>query len=433
MEQILYNEKETWTTTDWILQKDLNKDMMSDQNHFFAAPSGNEDTMIETARRMKGFHTSVFTDLLNEKEKWERATGKSVLDFSLGSPNIAPDHQIIETMEKACADPANYKYAVKALPAMLESIQHWYQDRYGVPLETSQIALLQGSQEALVNLPLIFCNPGDVVLVPDPYYPVYVEAPLLAEAEVRYMPLKEENDYLIDLDAISEKDRREAKLMIVCYPNNPTGATAPQWFLEKLAVFARENDILVIYDNAYSELIYDDEPGGSFLDVKGGMDCGVEINSFSKTYGMAGARLGVLLGNQQAVRAYSVLKSNMDYGVFLPVQYAGMTALKTGQPLIEATRKEYKERRDLMIELFAKAGWSLPCPPATMFIWAPIPETSESSLQFATELLKKTGILVTPGISFGSQGDRYVRLALVQSKETIMEAARRLSESRFFN
>lgn len=388
--------------------------------------------MIQAARRMESFHSSIFTELLREKERYEQETGQPVLDFSLGSPNIAPSREIMKTIEKAVTVPENYKYAVKALPAMVSQIQDWYKDRYDVVLDKDQIALLQGSQEALVNLPLIFCNPGDVVLVPDPYYPVYVDAPKLAEARIVYMPLKEENHYLMDLDAISEEDRRAAKLMIVCYPNNPTGAAAPDWYIEKLIRFARENDILIIYDNAYSELVYDGDPGRSFLSFEGACDVGVEINSFSKTFGMAGARLGVLLGNKDAIHAYQILKSNMDYGVFLPVQYAGITALKTGWPIIKATREEYKTRRDLMIRCFEKAGWHLPCPPATMFIWARIPDVYKNSLTFARDLLARTGVMVTPGISFGDQGDRYVRLALVQDEDTIIEAAKRIEEADFF-
>ena len=385
--------------------------------------------MIQLAKRMQDFHASIFLNLKEDKIQYEKTTGNKTIDFSIGSPNISPDPVIIETMASAVQKPENYKYAINELPEIKECIQEWYQKRYDVTLKTSEIALLQGSQEALSNLPLVYCNPGDGILVPDPYYPVYVDAPRWAGADVLFMPLKEENDYLIDFDAISQEDRKKAKLMLVCYPNNPTCATAPDFFYEKLIQFAKENDILVIHDNAYSELVFDGKPGKSFLSYPGAKEVGIELNSFSKTYGMAGARLGVLVGNETVVSQYKMLKSNMDYGIFLPVQYAGIEALRRGGKSIESTRSQYQHRRDVMVEWFGKAGWQIKPSPATMFLWASIPESYESSLDFARELLQQTGIVVTPGESFGSQGKRYVRLALVQDEEDIIEAAKRLQAS----
>ena len=385
--------------------------------------------MIQLAKRMQNFHASIFLNLKEEKIQYEKTTGKKTIDFSIGSPNISPDPVIIETMAQAVQKPENYKYAINELPEIKECIQEWYQKRYGVELKTSEIALLQGSQEALSNLPLVYCNPGDGILVPNPYYPVYVDAPRWAGADVLFMPLKEENGYLIDFKSISKEDRKKAKLMIVCYPNNPTCAVAPDSFYEELIQFAKENDIIVIHDNAYSELVFDGKVGKSFLSYPGAKEVGIELNSFSKTYGMAGARLGVLVGNETVVQQYKMLKSNMDYGIFLPVQYAGIEALRRGGKSIESTRNQYQHRRDVMVEWFKKAGWSIDPSPATMFLWAKIPESYESSLAFAKALLQQTGIVVTPGESFGSLGKRYVRLALVQDEEEIIEAARRLQNS----
>ncbi|MCF0260264.1 MAG: aminotransferase class I/II-fold pyridoxal phosphate-dependent enzyme [Erysipelotrichaceae bacterium] len=381
---------------------------------------------------MKDFHLSIFSELLDEKRDYESRTGLNVLDFSLGSPDIAPSPLIIDVMEKAVRDPKNYRYAVTMLPAMRSAIQQWYQNRYDVQLEDDEIVLLQGSQEALVNLPLIYCNPGDGILVPNPYYPVYVDAPRLAQADILFMPLKAENDFLIDLDAISEEDCRKAKMMIVCYPNNPTGATAPDWFVEKLIAFAKKNNILVVYDNAYSDLNFKNPRSRSFLSYPGARDTGVEINSFSKSYGMAGARLGVLLGNREVIAAYEDLKSNMDYGVFLPVQYAGMEALQTGSALLKETRDTYKHRQDLLIDLFGQAGWKLTPSEGTMFLWAPVPKNYSSASEFARDLLRKTGVMVTPGNAFGSAGDGFVRIALVQPDAVIKEAAGRIQKAEFF-
>lgn len=388
--------------------------------------------MFDPAQRMKQFHQSVFTDLNEQKEKYEKRTHEKTIDLSLGSPNISPDAKIIEALAKAVYDPENYKYAIKPLPEMIDSIQHWYHDRYEVDLEEDEIVLLQGSQEALVNLPLIYCNEGDGILVPDPYYPVYVDAPKMAGAKILYAPLKKENDYLIDFSKITAQERKQAKMMIVCYPNNPTGAIAPDWFYEKLIQFAKENEILIVYDNAYSELLFDGKKGKSFLSFDGAKEVGVEINSFSKTYGMAGARLGVLVGNKEVIKQYKILKSNMDYGIFLPIQYAGIAALNEGGTSIETTREEYEDRRNVMVEEFRKAGWPIqPCK-ATMFIWAQIPDRYEDCIKFAKELLEKTGIIVTPGLSFGAEGRRFVRLALVQDQKTICEAAHRIKQSGLF-
>ena len=246
------------------------------------------------------------------------------------------------------------------------------------------------------------------------------------------MPLKPENHYLPDLEAISQEDRQKAKLILVSYPNNPTGAIAPDSFYEELIRFAKENDILIIHDNAYSELVYDGQPGKSFLSFPGALETGVELNSFSKTYGMAGARLGVLAGNREAVSAYRELKRSLDYGIFLPVQYGGIEALEHGGGSIPETRQEYEQRRNLMVAEFGKAGWHIPPCEATMFLWAPIPAgmTSEA---FALRLAETAGVLVTPGSRFGPEGEGFVRIAMVQDAEKIREAARRIADSGLFD
>lgn len=379
---------------------------------------------MKTAERMEYFRKPAFADL-------KAFAAKDPIDFTLGSPNIAPEPSIMKAIQEAAGAAKNYRYAVTALPALTEAVQNWYRSRYETVLEPEEICLLQGSQEALVNLPLVFCNPGDGVLIPDPYYPVYEQAPRLAEADVMFMPLKPENNWLPDLEAISPEDRKKAKLILVSYPDNPTGATAPDSFYEELIRFARENDILVVHDNAYSELVYDGKPGRSFLSFPGAREVGVELNSFSKTYGMAGARLGVLAGNREAVKAYRELKSNLDYGIFLPVQYGGIEALEHGGSSIPETRREYECRRNLMVKEFGEAGWHIPPCKATMFLWAPIPAGMNSE-EFAQELAEKAGVLVTPGSRFGSQGEGYVRIAMVQDEKKIREAAQRIRKSGLF-
>lgn len=388
--------------------------------------------MQKKSKRMDAFSTSIFTELKKMKLDYTKRTGRETIDFSVGSPNIAPEPSIMKVMQEAVMVPENYKYALNELPAMKEAIHDWYLNRYHVELSEDEMICLQGSQEALSTLFLALCDPGDIVLVPDPYYPIFSDGPKIANAEVEYMPLLEENDYLIDLDAIDPEIAKKAKMMIVSYPNNPTCAIAPDSFYEELIAFAKKYDIIVLHDNAYSELVFDGKVGKSFLSFEGAKEIGIELNSFSKTFGMAGARLGVCVGNKEIVEIYNTLKSNMDYGIFLPVQYAGIEALRHGGKGIKATCQAYQDRRDKIVTEFKKAGWDIPKSPATMFAWARIPENYQDSMSFVKDLLEKTGIVVTPGQSFGSQGKRYVRLALVQDEQAIEEAGRRLIEAGFF-
>lgn len=388
---------------------------------------------MKSAERMKYFRPSVFSRLDEEKRRLQEK-GEKIIDFSIGSPDIAPAPHIMEALLKAAEDPANYRYAIHDLPRLQQAITDWYRRRYDVELDPcSEVITLQGSQEALANIALTLCDPGDIVLVPDPYYPIFAQGPKLAGADVRFMPMKEENDFLIRFDEISEEVAKKAVLMIVSYPNNPTGAVADDRFYTELIAFAKRWDIAVLHDNAYSELVFDGKWGKSFLSYPGAKDVGVELNSFSKTYGMAGARLGVCVGNRELIAGYHRLKSNMDYGIFLPVQQAGIAALEADQNCVETTRKAYEHRRDLLVRRFGEAGWVIRPSAATMFVWARIPDAFADSEQFALSLLAECGIVVTPGTEFGAEGRRHVRIALVISDEQIEEAAQRLARSCLFS
>ena len=381
---------------------------------------------------MENFHSSVFTELKEKKKEYTLRTGKETIDLSIGSPKIIPDSSIMEVMQEAVSNPDNYKYAINELDELKEAIQTWYKKRYGVDLEKDEILCLQGSQEALCNLPMVVCDPHDLVLVPDPHYPIFVDGPHLAGADVLFMPMEEKNNYLIQLDEIDEEVADRCKMMIVSYPNNPTCATAPDSFYEDLIRFAKKHDILVVHDNAYSELVFDGQVGKSFLSFAGAKDIGVEVNSFSKTYGMAGARLGVCVGNKEVIEQFRILKSNMDYGIFLPVQYAGIEALSHGGSTIEATRQMYQRHRDILVSGLRKAGWNVSYSPATMFVWAKIPDTYKDSNDFVLDLLEKTGVVLTPGQSFGQAGKRYVRMALVQDDDSLKEACTRIKNANIF-
>lgn len=388
---------------------------------------------MKSAERMKYFRPSVFSRLDEEKRRLQEK-GEKIIDFSIGSPDIAPAPHIMEALLKAAEDPANYRYAIHDLPRLQQAITDWYRRRYDVELDPcSEVITLQGSQEALANIALTLCDPGDIVLVPDPYYPIFAQGPKLAGADVRFMPMKEEDDFLIRFDEIDEEVAKKAVLMIVSYPNNPTGAVADDRFYTELIAFAKRWDIAVLHDNAYSELVFDGKRGKSFLSYPGAKDVGVELNSFSKTYGMAGARLGVCVGNRELIAGYHRLKSNMDYGIFLPVQQAGIAALEADQNCVETTRKAYEHRRDLLVRRFGEAGWVIRPSAATMFVWARIPDAFADSEQFALSLLAECGIVVTPGTEFGAEGRRHVRIALVISDEQIEEAAQRLVRSCLFS
>lgn len=384
------------------------------------------------ANRMDAFGTGIFSVLLQKKQEKE-AQGVSVIDLSVGTPNIPPEERIRQMLSQAALDPKSYIYAIRDTSALQKAAAEWYRRRYGVELDPqTQVCSLMGSQEGLSHIALTVADPGDIVLVPDPCYPVFADGPRVAGARLSYMPLKKENDYLIDFSAIDPETARRAKLMIVSYPNNPTCAIAPPSFYRELIEFARTYDIMVLHDNAYSELTFDGVKGGSFLSYPGAMDVGVEFNSLSKTYGMAGARIGFCLGNREMVEKLKLLKSNMDYGMFLPVQQAAIEAITGDQSCVERTRKAYQRRRDALCRSFAQAGWTIDPPKATMFAWAAIPKTFSSSQAFALELLEKTGVLVTPGSGFGPSGEGYVRLALVQDEDVILEAADRIAKSGLF-
>ena len=386
---------------------------------------------MQFSERMELFGESIFTTLAKKKEEKE-SRGETVIDLSIGTPNIPPAPHIIDALAEAAKDERNYVYAIKDLDELHRAVAQWYQRRYQVKLDPqSEIVSLLGSQEGLAHISLSIVDPGDIVLVQDPCYPIFGDGPRIAGARLSYMPLKKEHDYLIDVASIDQETARAAKLMVVSYPNNPTAAVAPDSFYEKLIAFARKYDIIILHDNAYSELIFDhDAQGKSFLSYPGAKEVGVEFNSLSKTYGLAGARIGFCVGNAQVVGQLTRLKSNMDYGMFLPVQKAAVAAILGDQKCVRMTREAYKNRRDLLCDGFSSIGWKMEKSPATMFVWAQIPPNFASSLEFVETLLEKAGVMVTPGSAFGPSGEGFVRIALVQGEEKIRQAVQRVKESK---
>lgn len=387
---------------------------------------------MKFSKRMDLLAEGVFSRLDEEKQNM-LASGKAVYDFTIGSPNIAPSKEVMDALITAAQQPESYIYSLHDTKELKETIQAWYRKRYQVELDTeTEILSLQGSQEGLAHVALALCDEGDIVLIPAPSYPIFANGPKIAGAVLYEMPMLKEYDYLIQFDAIPEEIGEKAKMMIISYPNNPTGATAPDSFYEELIQFAKAHDIIVIHDTAYSNLVFDGEEGKSFLYYAGAKDIGIEFNSFSKTYGMAGARIGICVGNAEIVGILRKLKSNIDYGMFLPIQKAAIAALTQDQSIVKETRETYQRRRNRIVAGAAAAGWHIASCKSTMFLWAQIPEGYGSSEEFALNLLKCSGMLVTPGSSFGAYGEGFVRIALVQSDEVIEQALQALKESRFF-
>ncbi|MCR0611965.1 aminotransferase class I/II-fold pyridoxal phosphate-dependent enzyme [[Clostridium] innocuum] len=387
---------------------------------------------MKFSKRMELLAEGVFSRLDEEKQKM-LACGKAVYDFTIGSPNIAPSKEVMDALITAAQQPESYMYSLHDTKELKETIQNWYRERYQVELDTeTEILSLQGSQEGLAHVALALCDEGDIVLIPAPSYPIFANGPKIAGAELYEMPMLKEHDYLIQFHDIPGEIADKAKMMIISYPNNPTGATAPDSFYEELIQFAKAHDIIVIHDTAYSNLVFDGEEGKSFLYYEGAKDIGIEFNSFSKTYGMAGARIGICVGNAAIVGILRKLKSNIDYGMFLPIQKAAIAALTQDQSIVKETRETYQRRRNRIVAGAATAGWHIASCKSTMFLWAQIPEGYGNSEEFALNLLKSCGMLVTPGSSFGAYGEGFVRIALVQSDEVIEQALQALMKSRFF-
>ena len=384
---------------------------------------------MQFAKRMDRFGEGVFSKLAAmKKERTDR--GETVIDLSVGTPNIPPAAHIRRALCDSAANTEKYIYAITDQTRLLEAVAEWYRNRYQVVLDPeTEICSLLGSQEGLAHIALSIADDGDVVMIPDPYYPVFADGPLLAGAELYYMPQKPECDYLIQLSEIPEEVARKAKFMIVSYPNNPTTVMAPDSFYRALIGFARKYDIIVLHDNAYSELVFDQARCGSFLSFEGAREIGVEFNSLSKTYGLAGARVGFCVGNPEVVKHLKLLKSNLDYGMFLPVQEAAIAAITGDQSCVEETRKAYEKRRDILCDGLERIGWKLDKPKATMFVWADIPRGFDTAEDFVMELFKRTGVMLTPGSAFGPLGEGHVRMALVQDEPELLEAIARIDES----
>ena len=383
---------------------------------------------IQFAERMKDYEAGIF-QVLNDKKAEAEKRGKKIYNLSVGTPDFPPAKHVIDAVAEAAEKPENYKYALIDIPELIEAVKQRYEKRYGVALEQDEIMSVYGSQEGISHICLSLCNPGDVVLVPNPGYPMFGIGPSLANAEVVTYDLTEENHYLPDLDAMDENLLARAKCMIVSYPLNPVCKTAPDEFYERLIPWAVKHDILIIHDNAYSDIIYDGREGKSILRIPDAKKIAVEFYSLSKSYNYTGARVSFLTGNRDIVANFKRLRSQIDYGTYLPVQYGAVAALNGPDQMVKEQCVEYQKRRDALCGGLRRIGWNVEDSEGTMFAWAKIPDGYIDDVSFVMELVEKTGVLCTPGSSFGSLGSGHVRFALTMPVETIKEAIEAIERS----
>lgn len=383
---------------------------------------------IKFAERMEHFKDGIFS-VLNAKKMKMIEEGRTVYDFSVGTPDFVPERSSVNALLEAAKDPAKFKYAIADLPELTNAVINWYKRRYDVKLEADEITSVNGSQEGLAHIGLALFDVGDICLVPAPCYPIFEIGPFLSGAKIEYYHIKEENNYELDLDTIPEEIAYKAKAILVSYPANPVSASVRPEFYPKLIAWAKKYNVIVIHDNAYSEMTFEGFEGTSFLCFDGAKEVGVEFNSLSKAYNLTGARISFCIGNKDIISMFKKLRSQIDYGVFLPIQYAAIAALNSPMDNIEKNREEYRLRREVLSEEFSKAGWNVKLSTGSMFMWTKIPDKYTNSNDFVMELMDKTGVIVTPGSAFGQDGEGYARLALTHSVDEIKAAAKAIKES----
>lgn len=375
---------------------------------------------IRQAEMLNHFETGIFA-ALDEKKEQMMKSGKKVYNLSVGTPDFKPQQHIMDALVEAAKDPTQYVYALRDLPELLEAVKEYYLDRFGVEVETDEITSIHGSQEGIGHIGMALTSPGDVAIIPNPGYPIFEAGAYLGGAELYFYPLTAENDYLPQFDKIPEDVAKKAKFMILSYPYNPVCAVGtPEMYREAIA-FAKKYNIIIIHDNAYSDIIYDGVKGGSFLSYEGAKEVGVECFSLSKSFNVTGCRISFVVGNKQVVDAIKLLRSQIDFGMFIPIQRAAIAALRGPRDAVVKQCEEYQKRRDALCGGLRKIGWDVPDSKGTMFAWAPIPPKFKTSEEFCMALMEQTGVICTPGHSFGSLGEGYVRFALVLPVEVIEE------------
>ena len=373
----------------------------------------------------------LFAEIDRRKEA-ARKKDVDIIDLGIGDPDLPTPAHIVEALYKAAQNPDNHRYpSYEGMLSFREAVAAWYNRTKRVTVDSeNEVLTLIGSKEGLAHSVFAFLNPDDIALVPDPAYPVYHNATILANAIPHAVPLLEENDFKPDLEKIAKEVVKRAKIMFLNYPNNPTAATVDTSFFKEVVDFARDNDIIILHDNPYSELVFDGYESPSFMAVKGAREVGIEFNSLSKTYNMTGWRIGFAVGNAEILQGIGTVKTNIDSGAFQAVQEAGIAALTGSQDCIKQNVAIYRARRDILVDGLQTAGLEVNKPKATFYLWAKVPNTTEvsdsSSIQFSMFLLERTGVVVTPGVGFGKYGEGFVRFAFCTSGERLAEACERI-------
>ncbi|MEE1387891.1 MAG: aminotransferase class I/II-fold pyridoxal phosphate-dependent enzyme [Collinsella sp.] len=384
---------------------------------------------MQASQRLDRFGAEVFASL-NNKLLALKAQGKTIYNMSVGTPDFKPYGHVVDALTQAAQDPEMWKYALRDLPELKQAVCDYYERRFGVSgITPSMVQSCNGTQEGVGHLGLALLDPGDTILVPDPCYPVFEAGAKIADAKLEYYPLVAEHNYLPYVAGIDPEVADRAKYMIVSLPANPVGSVGTPEVYEEIIAFAREHDLLIVHDNAYSDIVFDGEPGGSFLQYPGALEVGVEFFSLSKSFNVTGARIGFLVGREDVVSAFAKLRSQIDFGMFLPIQKAAIACLNGPRDEVEAQRLKYQERRDALCDGLEGLGWERPNAHGSMFVWAKLPGGRTDSMAFCEELMEKAGVVVTPGASFGPSGEGHVRMALVLPPDQIALAVEAIREA----
>lgn len=384
---------------------------------------------MQASQRLDRFGAEVFASL-NNKLLALKAQGKTIYNMSVGTPDFKPYDHVVEALTQAAQDPEMWKYALRDLPELKQSVCDYYERRFGVSgITPSMVQSCNGTQEGVGHLGLALLDPGDTILVPDPCYPVFEAGAKIADAKLEYYPLVAEHNYLPYVAGIDPEVADRAKYMIVSLPANPVGSVGTPEIYEEIIAFAREHDLLIVHDNAYSDIVFDGEPGGSFLQYPGALEVGVEFFSLSKSFNVTGARIGFLVGREDVVSAFAKLRGQIDFGMFFPIQKAAIACLNGPRDEVEAQRLKYQERRDALCDGLEGLGWERPNAHGSMFVWAKLPGGRTDSMALCEELMEKAGVVVTPGASFGPSGEGHVRMALVLPPDQIALAVEAIREA----
>ncbi|MEN8722808.1 MAG: LL-diaminopimelate aminotransferase [Alphaproteobacteria bacterium] len=387
--------------------------------------------MSEEFHRIKRLPPYVFEEV-NKLKAQARADGRDIIDFGMGNPDSPTPQHIVDKLVETVNNPKTHRYSTsRGIPGLRRAQASYYERRFGVKLDPdTEIVATLGSKEGLANLAQAITTPGDVILTPNPSYPIHPYGFIIAGAVARHLPTGPDHDYFESLDRAMRHCHPAPSALVVNFPSNPTAQVVDLDFYKELVAYAKKRDLILLSDLAYAEVYFDDNPPPSILEVEGARDIAVEFTSMSKTYSMPGWRVGFAVGNKQLVGALTRIKSYLDYGAFTPIQVAAAAALNGPQDCVDDMRALYKNRRDVLVETIGRAGWDIPSPPATMFAWAPIPEPFRQlgSLEFSKLVLREADVAVSPGIGFGEYGDGYVRIALVENEQRIRQAARNLKK-----